>query len=232
MKYMGSKNRHAKELLPIILKDRKDGQWYVEPFVGGANMIDKVDGNRIGSDLDEDLIYLWQGVSNGWMPPVEFAEDKYKVIKNSEPSPLRGYTAFALSYGGKKFGGWRRDSAGNRNYVAEAYRNAEKQFPKLRDVNFYCLPYDKLNIPNDSIVYCDPPYQGTTKYRNDFDHDKFWQWVRETSKEHTVFVSEYNAPDDFECVWEKQVNSSLAKDTGSKKNIEKLFKFKEQTNDG
>lgn len=48
MKYMGSKARHAKELLPIILKDRKPGQWYVEPFVGGANMIDKVDGNRIG----------------------------------------------------------------------------------------------------------------------------------------------------------------------------------------
>jgi len=36
MKYMGSKKRHAKELLPIILKDRQPGQWYVEPFVGGA----------------------------------------------------------------------------------------------------------------------------------------------------------------------------------------------------
>ena len=38
MKYMGSKNRIAKYILPIILKDRKEGQWYVEPFVGGANM--------------------------------------------------------------------------------------------------------------------------------------------------------------------------------------------------
>ena len=56
MKYMGSKNRLAKELLPIILKDRKQGQWYVEPFVGGANMIDKVDGNRIGSDNNKYLI--------------------------------------------------------------------------------------------------------------------------------------------------------------------------------
>ena len=46
MKYMGSKARHAKELLPIILKDRKEGQWYVEPFVGGCNMIDKVTGKQ------------------------------------------------------------------------------------------------------------------------------------------------------------------------------------------
>lgn len=44
MKYMGSKNRYAKEILPLILKDRKENQWYVEPFVGGANVIDKVGG--------------------------------------------------------------------------------------------------------------------------------------------------------------------------------------------
>ena len=43
MKYMGSKNRIAKHLLPIILKDRKEGQWFVDTCVGGANLIDKVD---------------------------------------------------------------------------------------------------------------------------------------------------------------------------------------------
>jgi len=44
MKYMGSKNRIAKHLLPIMLAEcEKHGitKW-VEPFVGGANMIDKV----------------------------------------------------------------------------------------------------------------------------------------------------------------------------------------------
>jgi DNA adenine methylase len=51
MKYMGSKRRIAKEILPIILKDRKPSQWYVEPFCGGANIIDKVDGKRLGRIL-------------------------------------------------------------------------------------------------------------------------------------------------------------------------------------
>ena len=36
MKYMGSKNRIAKYILPIMLKDRKPNQYWVEPFVGGA----------------------------------------------------------------------------------------------------------------------------------------------------------------------------------------------------
>ena len=50
MEYMGSKNKFVKELLPIILKDRTKGQYYVELFAGGMNLIDKVDGNRIAND--------------------------------------------------------------------------------------------------------------------------------------------------------------------------------------
>ena len=42
MKYMGSKARFTKEILPIILKDRKPEQWYVEPFAGGMNVICEV----------------------------------------------------------------------------------------------------------------------------------------------------------------------------------------------
>ena len=80
MKYMGSKARHAKEMLPIILKDRKEGQWYVEPFVGGCNMIYNVEGNRLGADVHEYLITMWQAVSVGWLPPSRFTEDEYKQV--------------------------------------------------------------------------------------------------------------------------------------------------------
>lgn len=56
MIYMGSKNRIAKDILPIILKDRKPEQWYVEPMVGGGNLIDKVEGLRIGADANPYVI--------------------------------------------------------------------------------------------------------------------------------------------------------------------------------
>jgi len=45
---------------------------------------------------------------------------------------------------------------------------------------------------------------------------------------HDVFVSEYSAPDDFACVWSKEVNNSLTKDTGSKKGFECLFRHESQ----
>lgn len=57
---MGGKNRIVKELLPIILKDRQPNQWYLEPFVGGCNMIDKVEGNRIGNDANKYVIALFR----------------------------------------------------------------------------------------------------------------------------------------------------------------------------
>jgi hypothetical protein len=75
-----------------------------------------------------------------------------------------------------------------------------------------------------------PPYEGTTQYRDEFDHAKFWEWTRRRSRTHSVYVSEYEAPSDFECVWQSDATSSLSANSaggGSKKSIERLFTFKE-----
>jgi len=86
--------------------------------------------------------------------------------------------------------------------------------------------YLDLHIPENSLIYCDPPYKRTTKYKDVFSHADFWQWCRAKANDgHIVFVSEYNAPDDFECVWQKEIVTSLTQDTGSKKAVEKLFRY-------
>jgi DNA adenine methylase len=228
MKYMGSKNRHAKEILPIMLASRKDGQAWVEPFVGGANVLDKVDGFRVGNDNHRHLIEMWKAVANGWMPDqFDISEKEYKLAQAASVSnfdPKIGYTGFALSYGGKWFGGYRRDSIGKRDYSQEAYRDAAKQFPKLAGVVFNHGDYRQTPMPSNSLVYCDPPYLGTTRYKNGIDHDEFWAWCDGlVERGHTVFVSEYAAPDHWQCVWSKTVNNTLTKDTGSKQGTERLF---------
>jgi DNA adenine methylase len=233
MKYMGSKARHAKELLPIILKDHTPDMWYVEPFVGGANMIDKVSPviapKRLGCDVHEYLIALWQAVSKGWEAPDNLSEDQYNNIRKNKqdyPAELVGYVGFALSYSGKWFGGWCRDGAGKRDYVTESFKNAAKQFPALLGVHFQNKSVFDIDFSRcgKATIYCDPPYAGTTKYKDSFDHERFYQWCRDRHYEgHKVFISEYNMPDDFICIWSKEVNNSLTKDTGSKKGVEKLF---------
>lgn len=233
MKYMGSKARHAKEILPIILAGRTDGQWYVEPFVGGANVIDKVGGNRIAADFNPHVAALWAAVSEGWGAPDFVSEDDYETLRRERKiDALTAYVGFALSFGGKFFGGYRRDVAGTKgcveNMATQSRRAKEslaKQSAQLSSIRVMNCSYSDLIIPANSIIYCDPPYAGTTGYATgSFDHAAFWQWCREKVAEgHRVYVSEYTAPDDWHCVWEKQVNNTLTKDTGSKKGVERLF---------
>jgi len=70
-------------------------------------------------------------------------------------------------------------------------------------------------------------YQGTKEYdtKDKFNHLKFWDWCRDLSKQgHKVFVSEYNAPTDFKCIWEKNVNVSI-RPTKTLSQVERLFLY-------
>jgi len=232
---MGSKNRIAKEIVPILLKDRKDGQWYVEPFVGGANLIDKVSGNRIASDNNKYLIEMWKGLQQNRERPCRISKELYTKAKNEYKNGTNiDFDDFLIgwmgSFNGKFYnGGYSGHCAGKtkRDYISEQIRNTEKQLDNIKGVIFSCCDYNKLTIPNDSIIYCDIPYKNTTQYSTskDFNHNEFWQWCRDmTNKGHQVFISEYQAPNDFTCIWEKVVvNSMSTKKTY--KPIEKLFVY-------
>lgn len=236
MKYMGSKARIAKHILPIILKDRKEGQWYVEPFVGGANMIDKVDGDRIGADVNPYLIAILQHCEQQKSNELadKISEEEYNHIRdNKEAYSLVevAHCGFNATFGAKWFGGYARPRkvTGYDRDVICGKNNLVKQMPLLLGVEFKECSYLELEIPPQSIIYCDPPYANTTKYKDDFDHDKFWQWCREKCAEgHQVFISEYNAPDDFVCVWQQELNVSVARNGKHKKAIEKLFVHESQ----
>lgn len=240
MRYMGSKSRIAKHILPIILDGRKDGQHYVEPFCGGCNMIDKVPGNRIANDCNPYLIATWEALSWGWDPPKIIEREHYCEVRecykqNSDEYPMHyvGWVGFVGSFNSKFFGGYSGHSVmdargGVRDYIGEASRNILAQVPLLDGVQFTNRSYNDMSIPPNSIIYCDPPYAGVTKYEYSIDHENFWAWCRERVAEgHDVFISEYNAPDDFVCIWEQELKTTMNPDT-TKRAVEKLFIHKSQ----
>lgn len=222
MKYQGSKRRIAKYILPIILKNRKPNQYFVDAMCGGCNLIDKVDGNRIAADSNEYLIALLKEMQKPNFELPFIGEVEYQNIKKNKyeyPKWLVGYVGFQLSFGAKWFGGYRRDKKGIRNYENEAQQNL------IKGIEFVCCDYQDLIIPDNSIVYYDPPYYNTTKYKDKFDHHRFYDYCRIISQKHEVYISEYYMPSDFEILWEMEISSSL--DTKkSKTGIERLFKYK------
>lgn len=235
MQYMGSKRRIAKEILPIILKEIQPNQWYIEPFVGGCNIIDKADHNlKIGADNNRYLIAMWKELQNGWNPPCQIKKEEYFQIKEGfkndtkeYPDHLIGFVGFACSFRSKWWGGFSGNDV-SRDYIGQAFRSIMKQVPNILNVSLFSGSYDSLTIPESSVIYCDPPYADTTKYGKDnFNSDLFWEWCREkVSEGHKVFVSEYKAPEDFVCIWEKEISCNLG--GTSKTAIEKLFVHQSQ----
>lgn len=82
--------------------------------------------------------------------------------------------------------------------------------------------YDEVEILPNSIIYCDPPYNNTTQYvTGDFDSTAFFDWCRKQTE--LVVVSEYDAPDDFQCVANFNRRSKLQGGTNGNGKAERLF---------
>jgi DNA adenine methylase len=232
MKYMGSKRRIAHHILPLVLADRKPGQWYVEPFCGGCNMLEHVDNPRLASDAQQgDQIRVRELQTQVPFAPPPVSETAYKAIRDNKegfPAWLVGYAGFPLSFGAKWFGGMARSGGkeAHRDHAAEAVRNLHKQAPKLAGVDFRHGSYLDLPIPPNSIIYCDPPYRGTTGYKaGAFCHDTFYLWCHEQARAgHQVFISEYDMPREwFRCVWEGEVALNLDNTKAARRAVERIF---------
>lgn len=250
MVYQGSKAKIAKDIVPILQEciDRNKVQIYIEPFVGGANIIDKVNCfYKLDYDINEYLIALL--VEAKLDPelkflPKECSFEHYKEVRDSYNKKDGKFTkcyiggiGFLASYGGRFFdGGYGRDSKGGRSIYSERKANLSLQARATGFLSslFFCAEFEKTltktvhNCIENCVIYCDIPYRNTKKYNNkDFDYDKFYELVIKLSKDNYVFISEYSMPEEFECIWQKEV-SVLQKSDRKKgdRATEKLFVVK------
>jgi hypothetical protein len=199
MKYMGSKNRIAKHILPIMLKaaNEKGITTWVEPFVGGANMIDKVPNNfqRIGIDYNAHTIEALIAIRDyADKLPTEVSEEYYKSLKGTAPNPITSLIRFGASFGGKFEDGFARGKTNkgeSRNYWQETVRNAQKQSPNLQGVKFINGSYGEYSEFENCLIYC---FDEDTELLT----DKGFKLVRDItyedkclSREHDTGVIEY-----------------------------------------
>jgi DNA adenine methylase len=238
---MGSKSRIAKHIVPIIQKfiDDNNIKTYIEPFCGGCNVIDKIKcDTKYAIDKQSYLIALMQNLDKLDSLPEMITKDHYTQVKTSYQNQdykyemwYVGAVGFLTSYNGKFFSGGYAGAAKTkigtiRNYYDEARRNLLKQSPNLRAIQFKCADYQSLEVER-TLIYCDPPYEGTEKYdvSKDFSHDNFWNWCRKMSEGNIVLISEQSAPVDFECIWQQEVKRTMDNNSRGKA-IEQLFIMK------
>lgn len=225
LKFMGSKNRIKKYILPIIQEYADKSVGYLEPFVGGANVIDGiVCKKRIGADRDKYLIALLRNADKLDELPLELAREEYEKVRDNKESFEDWYVGavgYLGSYNGRGFPGGFARSSGGRNYWDESVRNLRKQRDKFEGIEF--IVRDFKDTPKDLkgwCIYCDPPYKGTQGYGASFDFDAFVEWCKKMSEKNFVLVSEQDFPIG-KVLWEKDV----VRDVGRNKKdaVEKLF---------
>ena len=249
MQYMGSKSKISGEIVPILQKfiDEKGIKTYIEPFVGGANIIDKINcEKKLGFDKNESLIALLQDAQLGGpnIPKTMSREDwdKWKeVYRNYEGHLIEnnisfsnqvaiGATAFFGSFSCRGFSGGMANNTSNRDYYESRRNSLMKQAAQkgFREITFSVWDYTMIpivNLDETVLIYSDPPYQNTKaygyKFETGFNHEEYWNWIRECSKKCIVVCSEQTFPDDFEIIWQKQVKRTNGADNNFKA-VEKL----------
>lgn len=239
MKYVGSKAKIAGDIVPILqsIIDRENITQYVEPFVGGFNVIDKIRCEyRLGNDIDplaSELVEVCRekpALLDLLHTPTR---DEYYDVRDNGEKYAAWYRAAILlfaSYNARVHGGCYGATATTktgtvRNYFEESKANFARQLPNLHNILIGCCDYREMVFPKNTrvLIYCDPPYAEGIGYGQKFDTAAFWQWCRNRAHEgHIVVVNESHAPPDFTCIWERQTTTHL-NNRKTRNRVEKLF---------
>lgn len=247
MRYSGSKRKFIKELLPILMQNTNKDTVFIDAFMGGANVISEIPlKNKFGFDINKYVIALWNNIKDNGihsscitscLSEDEYCNVKVSYLNNDKKysDGLIGYIGNCCSYGGAWFNGYARyNEKKKEDHIREAYNGIIKQinnFKYLKDTVFQNWDYKQSTSgffsKENTIIYCDPPYASTKKYETDFDNILFWEWARESSRRgYRIYISEYDAPEDFKCIWQKVKKDGMGttkKGYSQNNKIEKLF---------
>lgn len=209
IKWSGSKRSQSNELLSMF---PNEFDTYYEPFVGGGSMLmallrsDKSVKNYICSDINKDLIELWNYVKqypkevsehyNALWNELNKDDDKtrkkkfFELIRekyNHEHNPLDFMFIMRTTTNGMP----RYNLNGEFNNSFHVTRNGiiPSKLEKIiyywskmlndNNVTFICQDYKSISPNENDFVYLDPPYANTKgMYYGAIDNDELFKFLR------------------------------------------------------
>ena len=232
MSYQGGKSKNAGHILRVINNELFDGWDHIEPFCGYCHILRRVTNKKsyTASDNNALLVCLLNGIQQNNTPIPHMTREEYSALKKSDEITVKRATAcFAASFNGKAFGGYVNTytrKSGRVDDIQESRRNYYRNLQlneQFMPTSFTCCDYRMIQPRTKLLIYLDPPYAGTIDYGKTFDSKSFWNTVREWSKITVVLVSEYEAPDEFECIASQEKKCCISGGNKQTTRIENLF---------
>jgi DNA adenine methylase len=219
MRYFGGKARTAKYITEFLLNNISKDRYFIDLFCGSCNITSKISSKHglvMANDVHRELICMWKEAVNGREFPINVSEEDFNNARSSNDSALKAFIGFGGSFAGIYFSGYAR--GGGRNYFREAKDGIAKKIKTMSNVIFSNKSYQDVNLPANSVIYCDIPYKNAVGYtQGSFNHEEFYAWcVDKRSEGHDIFVSEYkqNLPDGWIVLWEKESRKSVRNKDG------------------
>jgi len=233
--YHGGKQRTGIQIAQIIydevidIEDDEDFEikGYCEPFCGMLGVYQHIPElfsdhkpklKYKAGDRNKSVVMMWQAAQNGWKPSHKpITKKKFMNLKyDGKSSAEKGFIGHFYGYMGKYFQPF--DGRHSQAIIKKTIQKiSDISTSKVKNVKFTSGLYTQYSKLKNFVIYCDPPYQKQSHYYTEsgehiepFDHAEFWNWCRKMSLHNIIFVSEYNAPKDFNKIW-----SGNSRTTGS-----------------
>lgn len=227
MIYQGSKSRLAKYIVPII-NSYTENKVFIDACCGGCNIVANPKYNitaekKIAYDNNKYLIALLNKFKTDKPDFINVSEQEYNNVKNNKDKYddwYVGYVGFLSSFGAGFFNGYARDNT--RNRTLGAYRGICKQ--DFSNIEIKQQDLFDLSATN-AVIYIDPPYKNSKKFKIPFDYDKFLDKAKELSRNNIVLVSEQTVPDDVEILMTKEIKMTMNTKGNYKSRTEYLVKL-------
>jgi hypothetical protein len=196
-------------------------------------------------DLDDYIKYCWSFGSNGrsyifgkdieeWKKLVhnyivfdiydnrlDTLLDNHKLTETNIHDRRLEYIRIVRKKNKEKYN---KDIAQERMYQPLERLERLQQLERLERLEISNISYKDFRYNSGDIVYCDIPYKNTCKYKEDFNHEEFYQWVRQ--QPYDIYISEQTAPNDFLEIWHKDTRRTFSSTSNTTKAVEKLFLHK------
>jgi len=193
MLYYGGKSRISLDIVRAIEAHTRERVIY-EPFCGGCSvtLTFALRGWAVfPSDFNEALVNCVNSTIDGWRPELV---DWDVARKLPDSDPRKAFVGIFCSYSGFWFKRFEPSLVNGSTVTLQATANHFKRKGVRLTHAHYLTAFSK--IPDNSIVYCDPPYRVSREgYDCDFDYVQFSNAIScLADRGCKVFVSEYQSP--------------------------------------